>query len=69
MILIKKKITRLSNRVFKTTLIIAFLFNFNPLLIAGPPQPGGVPLDGGVSFLIIAAVGYGAKKMMDEDIS
>jgi hypothetical protein len=31
-----------------------------------PPPPEPVPLDGGVSLLIAAAVGYGAKKLYGE---
>ena len=30
-----------------------------------PPNPGGVPIDGGLSFLLAAGVGYGAKKAYD----
>lgn len=30
-----------------------------------PPNPGGVPIDGGLSFLLAAGVGYGAKKVYD----
>ena len=42
---------------------LALLFALCPQLLAAPPPPPGVPLDGGISFLIIAAVGYGASKM------
>jgi hypothetical protein len=42
---------------------IALLFVLCPQLFAAPPPPPGVPIDGGISFLIIAAVGYGASKM------
>jgi hypothetical protein len=34
-----------------------------PQLFAAPPPPPGVPIDAGLSFLIIAAVGYGATKI------
>lgn len=30
-----------------------------------PPAPVIIPIDGGVSFLVIACAGYGAKKIHD----
>jgi hypothetical protein len=30
-----------------------------------PPPPTVVPIDGGVSFLVVACAGYGAKKIHD----
>lgn len=42
--------------------IIIFLGSYN-YAIAGPPPPPGVPIDGGVSILAAAAIGYGAYKM------
>ena len=30
-----------------------------------PPPPVVVPIDGGVSFLVVACAGYGAKKIHD----
>ena len=33
--------------------------------IEPPPPPGGVPVDGGVSFLVAAGALYGAKKLRD----
>ena len=38
------------------------------VLAQGPPDPGGnpdVPIDGGLSLLLAAGVGYGAKKVHD----
>ena len=35
---------------------------------AAPPPPPGVPIDGGLSILVVAAVGYGAHKMKKEEI-
>ena len=37
------------------------------LMAQGPPDPSDtfVPLDGGLSLLVAAAVGYGSKKMYD----
>jgi len=30
-----------------------------------PPPPPGLPIDGGITFLIIAGVAYGIKKIRD----
>ena len=30
-----------------------------------PPAPVIIPIDGGVSFLVVACAGYGAKKIHD----
>ena len=30
-----------------------------------PPSPTIIPIDGGVSFLVVACAGYGAKKIHD----
>ena len=50
--------------------IFAVLIVFPNLAHALPPDPGGdpdtgVPLDGGLSILVAAGVGYGAKKIRD----
>lgn len=59
-------------------LAIFFLSNLD-LLAAGPPGPPGgggppggcwppstcIPLDGGLSFLLLAGAAYGAKKILD----
>jgi len=34
-------------------------------LAQGPPDPGDVPIDGGLSLLLAAGVGYGVKKYRD----
>lgn len=39
------------------------LFAFN--LMAQNPPTEGVPIDGGLSLLLAAGLGYGAKKMYD----
>ena len=55
------------------TLILVF-FGSQILLSAPPPPPSGspgcwpppcVPIDGGISFLIVAGAAYGAKKLVD----
>ncbi len=58
--------------------IIAFLAaNYSSLAAGmGPPPPGGgmgpncwpppcVPIDGGITFLLVAGAAYGAKKVYD----
>lgn len=60
---------------FKLILIISLvLLRSQILLSAPPPPPAGnpgcwpppcVPIDGGISLLIAAGVGYGAKKLVD----
>ena len=47
----------------RTITTIAFIFVMCPQLFAAPPPPPGVPIDAGLSVLIIAAVGYGATKI------
>lgn len=60
---------------FKLILTIALVsFGSQILLSAPPPPPAGspgcwpppcVPIDGGVSLLIVAGAAYGAKKLVD----
>lgn len=59
----------------KKFLILALSITAIYLILPGlahalPPDPGsdpdtGVPLDGGLSILVAAGVGYGAKKIRD----
>jgi hypothetical protein len=55
------------NSSFKISLVVALLLANSQQVFASPPPPGGVPIDSGVSLLIIAAIGYGAKKMKQDD--
>ncbi|HTN45236.1 MAG TPA: hypothetical protein VL098_02745 [Flavipsychrobacter sp.] len=60
-----KKVTTLK-KAFFTVAILAL----PALCYAAPPDPGGdpdepVPVDGGISLLVAAGVGYGAKKLHD----
>ncbi len=61
----KLKIKNLSPSFLLKGMII-LLLACSPYLSYGQPDPGGdpdaVPIDGGVSLLIAAGVGYGAKK-------
>lgn len=58
--------------LLNTMKLLAFLFFMmlvSQPLLAQPPDdddPVNTPFDGGVSLLIAAAVGYGAKKVRDE---
>lgn len=47
--------------------IFTFGFIFIALIAHAQPNPptDGVPIDGGLSILLAAGVGYGAKKMYD----
>jgi hypothetical protein len=50
------------------SIILLVVFISPSLLMAqGPPDPSDtmVPLDGGLSLLVAAAVSYGSKKMYD----
>ena len=48
----------------KAPLIISLLALASDL-IAQPPPPPDIPVDGGISFLIAAGLGLGAKKIID----
>jgi hypothetical protein len=64
---------------FFATLIFTLSLGFGSQLIAQPPDPGGgsgggkpscfpppcVPIDGGLSFLILAGAAFGSKKIYD----
>lgn len=52
----------LTSKIVKIVSVFALLFVLQPQLFAAPPPPPGVPIDGGLSFLVVAAVGYGATK-------
>lgn len=69
----------MSKRIIKISFVLFFILS--PFVISsslaagmgtGPPQPCGgpfppcpIPLDGGVSLLLIAGAGYGGKKIYD----
>lgn len=50
-------------------LVCMFLIMLIPLMVVAQPDPGddpdAVPIDGGLSLLIAAGLGYGAKKVYD----
>ncbi|NQY11185.1 MAG: hypothetical protein HRT71_16940 [Flavobacteriales bacterium] len=43
------------------TLLVMLVFALTEVFAQGPPAPPGVPLDFGVTALILACVGYGVK--------
>ena len=55
------KISMLKSFIFLAAMVIPFL-----ALAQGPADPSDtyVPLDGGLSLLLAAGVGYGAKKLI-----
>jgi len=57
---------------FQKALLIAIILLVTPAIyvLASPSGPGsnrdaGVPIDGGISLLVVAGIGYGAKKIRD----
>jgi len=58
----------MSKRILLTAGILLACAVCNLILAQGPPTPPGpaiVPLDGGVSLLIAACAGFGAKRIYD----
>ncbi len=64
-------------RIIFTTLFLIAISIVNNAFAAGPPGPPGggggppcwpppcVPIDGGITFLLLAGVAYGLKKVYD----
>jgi hypothetical protein len=52
------------NRIYQTLGITALLISVSQVAMAAPP-PTGVPIDGGISLVLAACAGYGAKKLHD----
>jgi hypothetical protein len=58
-----------NNKKIVLSIIVLFIIMVVPMLASAqvdgePPNPeGAVPLDGGLSLLVAAGVGYGAKKL------
>ncbi len=53
---------------FLLTLAVFLASGFVGIIFAQappPPTPVVIPIDGGVSFLVVACAGYGAKKIHD----
>jgi hypothetical protein len=55
-------------RMIMSFLVLIIIFSM-PMLAHAQPDPGGdpdVPIDGGLSLLVAAGVGYAAKKGYDK---
>ncbi len=69
----KKLITTINNpQTIKASLLIVFILTVNIFPAMAEPDPfdgpdlNDVPLDGGLSILLAAGVGYGAKKIKEK---
>ena len=51
-----------SNIIFQT--LFTAIFFFIPTLIFAQGDPEAVPIDGGLSLLVAAGIGYGVKKAL-----
>lgn len=60
-----KIIKTISNYIVLSTLILLPFTTFAQPGGGGPDDDPDAPIDGGISLLIAAGVGYGAKKMYD----
>ncbi len=67
-----KAMTRNNKRILLTIMIMFIIMIIPTLVSAGttepdpvPGDPESVPIDGGLSLLVAAGVGYGAKKMKE----
>ena len=59
-----KKFTIMKNKITSIlSLATLFVLAVSPLFAA--PPPSGVPIDGGISLVLAACAGYGAKKLND----
>ena len=65
--MILKRIMMMSLLMVSVLMIQAQPQDLDPLDPGGPQPPpgGGVPVDGGLAFLLAAGAGYGAKKAYD----
>lgn len=56
------------NKILRISLAIAALVVMSQVAMAQPPppaNPAAVPIDGGLSLLLAAGAGFGAKKAWD----
>ncbi len=51
----------------KTIITLAVILFMNTYLFAAPPPPPSVPLDAGLSLLVVAAVGYAGNKIIKKN--
>jgi hypothetical protein len=50
------------NDVFRLLILVCVMVLPMIALAQGPPDPNDAPIDGGLSLLLAAGVGYGVKK-------
>ena len=57
----------MNKQLFVYVILLFAMVIPNLLMAQGPPDPSDtlVPIDGGLSLLVAAAVSYGSKKMFD----
>ncbi|WP_421877841.1 PID-CTERM protein-sorting domain-containing protein [Marinoscillum sp.] len=55
----------MTNRLFKTLLILPAILLVLPALAQGAGAPPATPIDGGLSLLLAAGGAYGIKKIRD----
>ena len=57
----------INKKYFAFIIMLAFTFVISaqnaPAPPAGPPPPPGLPIDGGLLFLVISGIIYGVKKI------
>lgn len=57
----------MKNKFSSAFLLTGILCLASLAVFAGaPPPPNALPIDGGLSFLVVACAGYGAKKIYDK---
>jgi hypothetical protein len=59
-----------SIKIFKLMMVVVLLISTTAVFAQDAPtlpdDPENVPIDGGISLLVAAGIGYGAKKMRDK---
>jgi len=57
----------MTNNYFKVILFLAFFVVATNMYAPPPPPPPITPIGNGIIYLIIAAVGFGVKKLWDKN--
>ena len=56
----------MKNRILYSLLVMICFLGLPMITLAqGPPDPQDIPIDGGLTLLLAAGVGYGIKKYRD----
>ena len=61
---------KLNNNNVKSIIMLVILIALPSIFVLAGPRdlggdPGGAPIDGGISLLVAAGIGYGVKKVKD----